>query len=62
MTKIPVLIDCDTGLDDALALCLAFRSNSVIDIRAVTCVFGNGKVDAVLKATLKVLDACNAPR
>jgi purine nucleosidase len=40
---IPLLIDCDTGIDDSLALLLACASPEA-DIRAVTCVAGN--VDA----------------
>jgi purine nucleosidase len=39
----PILIDCDTGIDDALALLLACASTEA-DLRAVTCVAGN--VDA----------------
>jgi purine nucleosidase len=39
----PLVIDCDTGIDDALALLLACASPEA-DIRAVTCVAGN--VDA----------------
>ncbi len=40
----PLLIDCDTGIDDSLALLYACASPDA-DIRAVTCVAGN--VDAV---------------
>ncbi len=40
---VPVLIDCDTGIDDSLALLYACASPDA-DIRAVTCVAGN--VDA----------------
>jgi purine nucleosidase len=40
---IPLLIDCDTGIDDSLALLLACASPEA-DIRAITCVAGN--VDA----------------
>ena len=36
----PILIDCDPGVDDAIALLLAAGSPAV-DIRAVTTVAGN---------------------
>lgn len=47
-TRIPLLIDCDTGIDDGLALLYACASPEA-DLRAVTCVAGN--VDAVQVAS-----------
>jgi len=55
-----VILDVDTGVDDALAILLACRSPSM-DVRAITCVAGNAEVDQVLANTLKVLDAADAP-
>jgi inosine-uridine nucleoside N-ribohydrolase len=55
-----VILDVDTGIDDALALLLAVRSPA-LDLRAVTCVAGNAAVDQVVRNTLKVLDAAGAP-
>jgi len=52
----PVVLDVDTGIDDALAILLAARSPA-LDLRAVTCVAGNADVDQVVRNTLKVLDA-----
>lgn len=40
MNKRPVIIDCDPGIDDAIALLLAFRAPE-LDVRAVTPVAGN---------------------
>lgn len=40
MKSIPVIIDCDPGVDDAVALFLAFASPE-LDIRAITTVGGN---------------------
>ncbi|SDP35450.1 pyrimidine-specific ribonucleoside hydrolase [Pedococcus dokdonensis] len=57
---IPVVLDVDTGVDDACALLLAALHPS-LDLRAVTCVGGNAPVDAVLANTLTVLDAANRP-
>jgi inosine-uridine nucleoside N-ribohydrolase len=43
----PVIIDCDPGTDDALALLLAFASPE-LDIRAVTVVAGNVGLERTL--------------
>ena len=48
MERIPLIIDCDPGVDDAVALFLAFASPGDLDIRAVTTVGGN--VDAAQTA------------
>jgi pyrimidine-specific ribonucleoside hydrolase len=56
----PVILDVDTGVDDALALLFAVRHPS-LDLRAVTCVAGNVGVDQVVVNTLTVLEAAGAP-
>ncbi|NEB00301.1 nucleoside hydrolase [Streptomyces sp. SID13726] len=56
---IPVIIDCDTGVDDALALLFAVRHPG-LDLRAVTCVAGNTDVDGVVRNTLTVLEQAGA--
>jgi pyrimidine-specific ribonucleoside hydrolase len=53
---IPVVLDVDTGVDDACALLLA-ALHPALDLRAVTCVGGNAPVDAVVANTLTALDA-----
>ena len=55
MAKIPVIMDLDTGLDDAMALLLASRSDA-IDIKAITTVFGNQSVDKTCENTLKLCE------
>jgi pyrimidine-specific ribonucleoside hydrolase len=60
MPPLPVLIDCDTGVDDALALLLAARSPA-LEILGVTCVAGNVPLGAVVPNTLTVLDAAQRP-
>ncbi|HEU4948230.1 MAG TPA: nucleoside hydrolase [Kribbella sp.] len=52
----PVILDVDTGLDDACALLLAAR-HPELDLRAVTCVGGNVGLDQVVINTLTVLEA-----
>jgi pyrimidine-specific ribonucleoside hydrolase len=54
LRKIPVIIDCDPGLDDVIALIMAF-ANEKLDVKAVTVVAGNQTLDKVAKNTLKVL-------
>jgi len=55
-----MILDVDTGTDDALALLLALRCPSV-EVLAVTCVHGNVEVGKVLQNTLRTLDAAEAP-
>jgi inosine-uridine nucleoside N-ribohydrolase len=48
---VPVVLDCDPGHDDALALLLA-HADPALDLRAVTVVHGNQTVDKCLRNTL----------
>jgi len=50
-----VIIDCDTGLDDAVALLLAIRS-SELKVKGITCVNGNVALDNVVNNTLRVVE------
>jgi purine nucleosidase len=49
-----VIMDCDVGVDDALALILAFHSPE-LDVKAVTGVNGNVPLEQVFKNIQKVL-------
>jgi pyrimidine-specific ribonucleoside hydrolase len=55
-----IILDVDTGKDDALALMLAVRHPD-IEVRAVTCVEGNTTLAQVVDNTLRVLDLVGAP-
>jgi len=57
---IPVVLDVDTGVDDACALLLAARHPG-LDLRAVTCVAGNAALDQVVANTLTVLAMAERP-
>ena len=57
---VPIILDVDTGVDDACALLLAALHPDV-ELRAVTCVSGNASVDDVVRNTLKVLDVAGRP-
>jgi inosine-uridine nucleoside N-ribohydrolase len=52
--KKKVIIDCDVGVDDALALILAFHSPE-LEVQAVTGVNGNVPLDRVFENIQKVL-------
>ncbi|WP_392544601.1 nucleoside hydrolase [Oryzobacter telluris] len=55
MPAIPVVLDVDTGVDDACALLLA-ALHPGLDLRAVTCVGGNAPLADVVRNTLTVLE------
>ena len=53
--RIPLILDVDTGIDDALALLYACASDEA-DLLAVTCVAGNVSAREVAENTLAVLE------
>jgi purine nucleosidase len=57
---VPLILDVDTGVDDALAILYALASNEV-DLIACTCVNGNVELDLVVRNTLAVLDLAGRP-
>lgn len=54
LSSLPVVLDCDPGHDDAVAILLAVAS-PVIDLRAVTTTFGNCSVQDATHNALRVL-------
>lgn len=58
--RIPVIIDVDTGIDDAFALLLA-AAHPAVNLLGVTCVDGNAPLDDVVRNTIRVLDAAGRP-
>lgn len=55
----PVIMDVDTGIDDALALLFAV-AHPEIDVLGVTCVAGNAELGQVVENTLRILDLAGA--
>lgn len=55
MSKIPIIFDCDTGTDDAIAIISALYSNE-LDIRAFTTVSGNVHLNHTASNTLNLID------
>lgn len=58
MIKIPVIIDVDTGTDDAVAIAEACYFKQ-LDIRLITCGSGNTSVENVTCNTLNILQYIN---
>ncbi|MBP1996638.1 nucleoside hydrolase [Paenibacillus eucommiae] len=55
MTVKKVIIDCDPGMDDSLALILACKSKE-LDVKAITTVSGNYHVDITSVNALKTME------
>ncbi|MEQ2164456.1 hypothetical protein GOODEAATRI_006808, partial [Goodea atripinnis] len=53
-----LVLDVDTGVDDAQAIMIALTAPDV-EILGITCCHGNTPLDNVLKNTLRVLKVCN---
>jgi inosine-uridine nucleoside N-ribohydrolase len=58
--SIPIIIDCDPGHDDAIALLLALASPEV-ELRGVTTVAGNQTLEKITRNALKVLELAGRP-
>jgi pyrimidine-specific ribonucleoside hydrolase len=54
-----IVMDVDTGTDDALAILYALRHPD-LDVLGISCVTGNATVDQVVINTFKVLDVAGA--
>jgi purine nucleosidase len=53
-----ILLDCDPGIDDALAILLAVNSKE-IKIVGISCTHGNNSVEQTTLNTLRLLDYLN---
>ncbi|KAL3999447.1 glutamate receptor ionotropic, NMDA 2B [Sarotherodon galilaeus] len=56
--KKKLIIDVDTGVDDAMAIMVAL-ANPDVEILGITCCHGNTPLENVLKNTLRVLKVCD---
>ncbi len=56
----PLLIDCDPGIDDSVAIAYALRSGA-FDLKAITTVSGNLTADACSRNARQLLDLIDAP-
>lgn len=55
MKKRNIIIDCDPGIDDIVALSFAFANEDKFNILGITTVAGNQTIEKVTRNTLKVL-------
>ena len=55
MRKIPIIMDCDPGHDDALAMLWALSEPEKLEIKAVTIVAGNQTLEKTTRNALRVL-------
>lgn len=55
MTALPIIIDCDPGVDDAIAILLALASPK-LDVRAITTVCGNVPLSSTSRNALQILE------
>jgi pyrimidine-specific ribonucleoside hydrolase len=55
----PIVMDVDTGIDDALAILYAI-AHPDLELLGISCVAGNAAIDQVVINTCKVLDAADA--
>ena len=54
MRKIPIIMDCDPGHDDALAMLWALSEPEKLEIKAVTIVAGNQTLEKTTRNALRV--------
>ncbi|MFW6319696.1 MAG: nucleoside hydrolase [Bacillota bacterium] len=55
MTKKPIIIDCDPGIDDALTLFLAYARDE-LDLKGITTVSGNVSINKTTANALKIVE------
>lgn len=56
----PIIIDCDPGIDDAIALMLAYASPEELEVLAVTTVAGNVPLSLTEPNARRIRDLCGA--
>jgi purine nucleosidase len=60
VTPVPVVLDCDPGVDDAMAILYGLRAREV-DIVAIGTVWGNIDVDTATANTVRLLEIADRP-
>lgn len=61
MKKIPIIMDCDPGLDDAIALLLAIASPEELDILGISTVVGNVSVNQNQENARRICELTGRP-
>jgi purine nucleosidase len=61
MKKIPLIMDCDPGLDDAIALLLAISHAESINLLGITTVVGNGPLKQTQENARRICELAGRP-
>ena len=61
MPGLPLIIDCDPGVDDAIALLLALAAPDALEVLAITTVAGNVSGDLTARNACRVREIANRP-
>ena len=61
MTTRPLIVDCDPGQDDAVALLLAMASPDAFDLLGITAVAGNVPLDRTESNARRIRDLAGRP-
>ena len=57
----PIILDCDPGVDDAIAIIMALGLPDAIDLRAITCVAGNVPLSSTARNARQILELAGRP-
>ena len=57
--KIPVILDVDTGIDDAVSMVMALK-NKKLDVKLIVTCHGNAPLEAITDNTLDILATINS--
>lgn len=61
MKKIPLIMDCDPGLDDAIAILFALANSESINLLGITTVVGNGPVKQTQENARRICELAGNP-
>jgi purine nucleosidase len=61
MPGLPLIIDCDPGVDDAIALLLAIAAKEALEVLAITTAAGNVGRDLTARNACRVRQIANRP-
>lgn len=61
MKKIPLIMDCDPGLDDAVAILLALASPEEFDLLGITTVVGNCSLEQTQQNARRICELAGRP-
>jgi purine nucleosidase len=60
VSALPIIIDCDPGIDDSVAILVALASPE-LDLRGITVVSGNAPLEVLVRNTLQIVELARRP-